>query len=167
MKLIDRTGERFGRLTVISRSENRIFPNGKTGTAYLCRCDCGNEKVILTTTLQSGKTRSCGCLQEEARSDAHTKHRLCDHRLYNIWTNMKQRCFNSKNGDFKNYGGRGITICDEWLNNFSAFYEWAMVSGYEASLSIDRIDVNGNYEPSNCRWATALEQRHNRRDMKE
>lgn len=166
MTLIDLTGQRFGRLTVISRAEDRVYPSGKHGTAYFCRCDCGVGKIIPTTALRQGRSRSCGCLQEQVRSDVHKKHGNCDHRLYNIWTNMKQRCRNRKNPDFKNYGGRGIKVCEEWLGSFKAFYAWALANGYRENLSIDRIDVNGNYEPSNCRWATALEQRHNRRDTK-
>ena len=158
----DLTGKVFGRLTVIKRAEN-----DKNGRArWLCKCSCGNESVKTGKLLLNGHCKSCGCGEYENRVNNCTSHRLSDTRLYNIWGAMKQRCYYSKHKDYHNYGGRGITVCDEWKNDFMSFYKWAMLNGYNDELSIDRIDVNGNYEPNNCRWATAREQRLNQRPKK-
>ena len=167
MKLVDLTGKQFGKLTVVKRLQSKKYPSGGGATVYLCVCECGNKKAVLAGNLRNGHTTSCGCVQSQVRIATHTKHGASEHRLHNTWTNMKQRCYNHKSDDYKNYGARGITVCDEWRNSFEAFYEWAMASGYSDELTIDRKDVNGNYEPSNCRWATYIEQRHNRRDTKE
>ncbi len=159
-KCEDLTGQQFGRLTVIKRAEND--KNGST--QWLCQCNCSNKtkKVIRGSALRNGLTQSCGCLHTEMLANRNRTHNLSKSKLYKIWYAMKNRCYYSKDKCYNRYGGRGITVCDEWLHDFQAFYDWAMANGYADSLTIDRIDVNGNYEPSNCRWITNKEQQYNK-----
>ncbi len=149
---IDLTGQVFGRLTVVGRATQRP-------SYWSCVCVCGVPKDVHRSNLRNGNTTSCGCYHKERV----TQHGAYNTRLYNIWVNMVQRCENPRKDSYKNYGGRGIFICPEWRNDFRVFREWAITHGYDATLTIDRIDVNRSYEPNNCRWATPKQQQENRR----
>lgn len=154
----DLTGQRFGRLLVISLN---YIDNGKA--YWNCKCDCGNQLSVLRSSLTSGNTKSCGCLHKELAKNKNYRHGLANTRIYKIWVGMKKRCNNRKCKNYKDYGARGIQVCEEWSQNFTNFYNWAIENGYGENLSIDRVNVNGDYEPSNCRWVTQTEQTRNAR----
>ena len=164
MGKIDLIGQKFERLTVIENVGSK--PNGSV--LWKCRCDCGNEIITETRLLRSGNTKSCGCLKidklRERTIKRNTTHGGRYTRLYRTWAHMIWRCENPNADAYPLYGGRGIKVCDAWKNSFESFRDWAESSGYNDSLSIDRIDPDGNYEPANCRWVTMEEQQINKRN---
>lgn len=161
----DLTGQRFGRLVAV---ESVGRDSRSTYRLWRCICDCGNECYVNTNNLTSGDTRSCGCLKSELTSKRNSTHHKSNHRLYAVWSGIKYRCYNKHCRGYENYGGRGISVCDEWLNSFESFYEWAIDNGYDedaprGKCTIDRIDNDGNYDPSNCRIVDMKTQARNRR----
>lgn len=167
MKLLDLTGRQFGKLTAVKRvgSKNNI-------PLWECKCECGNTCFVTSKLLRSGGTTSCGCYRKENSrkmlSEIVTTHGKSRTRIYTIWRSMLSRCSNPANKAYSYYGGKGITVCKEW-STFDNFYQWAMQNGYADTLTIDRINGDGNYQPDNCRWVTRAEQnknRHFRRDEK-
>ena len=160
-KFIDLTGQKFGRLTIISRSDEKRGDE----ILYDCLCDCGTHTRVSGVNLRSGRSTSCGCFHKDKLIERNKTHGLCQSRLYHIWRGMKSRCYNVNEKSYKRYGARGIKICDEWLNKengFINFYNWAMANGYNDTLSIDRIDNDKGYFPKNCRWTTIQCQNNNR-----
>lgn len=157
-KSLDLTGKRFGRLTVIEATKN-----SQGEKVWKCQCDCGNISFLKTRELNSGNTKSCGCLQKEKAREIKTKHGFHGERLYRIWCNMKSRCSNPNTPAYKNYGGRGISVCEEWKSSYVSFREWCMNNGYNEELTLERKDVNKGYEPDNCTFISKRDQPKNTR----
>ena len=167
MKTKDYTGQRFGKLTALEPTNERK----KTGNnvIWLCKCDCGNLVKIPTSEFSAkAHTRSCGCWRSEKMTISQTTHGGARERLYIVWMSMRRRCYEKKNKDYPNYGGRGIKVCD-LFQDYGAFRKWAFESGYDPNANygectLDRIDANGDYEPQNCRWVSLANQNNNKRD---
>jgi hypothetical protein len=162
MKRIEiKLGDKYSRLTIVKEIEPYILSSGKTKRKFQCLCECGNIKDIILESLRSKKTISCGCLQKEMAVKLSTSHGLRNHFLYGTWSSMKARCYNPKSKFYSYYGGRGIKVCDRWLNSIENFIQ--DMGNRPKGTSLDRINNDGNYEPNNCRWATSKEQSNNRR----
>lgn len=170
--IINLIDKKFGKLKVIKYA-GRKQSGTQFKTYWLCECDCGNKKDVCASELKNGHTISCGCFHKEMVGNLNRKHGLANKcgRIYDVWKSIKYRCNNPNNKSYKNYGGRGIRVCDEWQNDFMSFYNWAISSGYKEEklpnglnlLTIDRINNDGNYEPSNCRWVTNAENAKNKK----
>ena len=155
-------GKKYNHWTILKKVESNKYGQPK----WLCMCDCGNLKKLYLPRIKNGYSKSCGCYRTEFLAKKNSKHGMSNSRIYKIWNGMKRRCYTKTNTMYKHYGNRGIKLCDEWLdkeNGFINFYNWAIKNGYQDNLSIDRIDVNGNYEPYNCRWVTQKVQSNNTR----
>lgn len=158
MKPRDITGQKFGKLTAIKLDHIKSYSTS-TKRYWLCKCKCGNYSIVEQGQLTRGKTKSCGCIQKEYFK---TKHNLRNSKIYETWSNIKKRCYNARSTRYKWYGAKNIKMCDEWKNDFKTFYDWSINNGYKEPLTIDRIDVNGNYEPNNCRWVDWKQQQQNK-----
>ena len=157
--VIDRTGQRYNRLVVLGRSEPKY-----RSTMWECRCDCGNIAYVDTHSLISGHTKSCGCWKREKASERLFTHGEMPIRLYRIWRGMKSRCNNPHTKDFHYYGARGIRVCDDWVKHYESFRDWAFTNGYSDTLTLDRVEVNKDYSPDNCRWVDRHTQMRNTRN---
>lgn len=160
-----KAGDKIGMLTIVSEVEPNITPGGTRQRRFLCKCECGNTVVRYLCALNRKQDSSCGCSYADLTE--YTRKYTDEQRnsfLYSTWSGMKQRCYDPNSSSYRNYGGRGIRICDEWRTDYISFYEWAIAHGAAKHLTIDRIDNKGNYEPSNCRWVDNATQAVNKRN---
>lgn len=164
----DLKGQKFGKLLVLERAESNIEPSGRKRTMWKCLCDCGQVTIVQACSLKSQSVRSCGCAKSERNKKYFTTHGCSKEKLYRLWKDIKKRCYNNNFKQFKDYGGRGIKVCDKWLNDYLEFRIWALNNGYNPNAkfgdcTIDRINVNGNYSPDNCRFVSMKVQNNNKR----
>lgn len=157
-RIDDLTGKVFGRLTASYRTMN----SGKG--KWVCHCSCGNEVTVRGPDLKNRHTQSCGCIRIDSVIKPNTIHGLGNHPLYKVWKGIKTRCLNQNDGNYTNYGGRGISVCSEWADDPKEFIRWGIRSGWERGLQIDRRNNDGNYDPNNCHWTDRIRQGRNRRD---
>lgn len=164
MKMENYINKKYNKLTILSISKNN---SDIKMIKVLCKCDCGNEKIVYLNNVIRGLTKSCGCIRKKngyKQGTNNKTHGQSKTKLYKLYKNVINRCYKKNHERYKYYGGKGIKVCDTWLNDFESFYNWAYANGYKQGLSIDRIDNNGNYEPNNCRWVDMSIQSTNKRN---
>lgn len=161
-KFKDLTGRTFGKLTVKERAEDYLSSSGRRRSRWLCNCECGNTAIVLSENLISGRSTSCGCYKADINRKKFGTHLESHGKLYGVWCGMKSRCYNPNSTYFKRYGGRGIEMHDDWKDNYQSFRSWALENGYKEGLSIDRINNDEGYYPSNCQWVDSVAQANNR-----